>query len=69
MLIIVIRIHVNTTYLPFGILLATEHRCIALDSDVARLVATLKTVAHPLKVMNAAPSAGLVILPNGQLTQ
>lgn len=45
----VIRIHVNATYLPFGILLATEHRCIALDSDVARLVATWKTVAHPLK--------------------
>lgn len=47
--VFVIRIHVNTTYLPFGILLVTEHRSIALDSDMAHLVAAWKTVTHPLK--------------------
>lgn len=49
--VFVIRIHVNTTYLPFGTLLVTEHHCIALDSNMACLVTwqLWKTVAHLLK--------------------
>lgn len=40
--VFVIRIHVNTTPLSFGTLLATEHHCIALDSDMGHLLATLE---------------------------
>lgn len=40
--VFVIRIHVNTTHLSFGTLLATEHHCIALDSDMGRLLVTLE---------------------------
>lgn len=40
--VFVIRSHVNTTHLSFGTLLATEHHCIVLDSDMGRLLATLE---------------------------
>lgn len=40
--VFVIRVHVNTTHLSFGTLLATEHHCIPLDSDMGHLLATLE---------------------------
>lgn len=40
--VFVIRIRVNTTHLSFGTLLATEHHCLALDSDMGHLLATLE---------------------------
>lgn len=45
--VFVIRIHVNTAHLSFGTLLATEHHCIVLDSDLGIYWQLWKKVVNP----------------------